>query len=113
MPSPKVRSRWRYRGRPRRTFVPLPMKLPVSITRRQFVRTSALASAAVAGAQLSAAADKAEPWKIIAFSKPFAALSPDDTADLVAEIGWDGIECPVRSKSGQIAPERVEEDLPR
>jgi len=53
------------------------------------------------------------PWKIIAFSKPFADLSPDATADLVAEVGWDGIECPVRTKAGHIAPERVEEDLPK
>ena len=45
------------------------------------------------------------PWKIIAFSKPFAQLSPDDTADLVADVWWDGIECPVRSKAGQITPE--------
>ena len=39
-------------------------------------------------------------------------LSPDETAEFVAEVGWDGIECPVREK-GQIQPERVEEDLPR
>ena len=36
-----------------------------------------------------------------------------NAADLVAEIGWDGIECPVRARSTHIAPERVEEDLPR
>jgi sugar phosphate isomerase/epimerase len=34
------------------------------------------------------------------------------TADLIAEIGYDGIECPVR-KNGQILPDRVEEDLPK
>ena len=36
----------------------------------------------------------------------------DGQAELVAEVGWDGIECPVRSK-GQVEPERVEEDLPK
>lgn len=59
------------------------------------------------------AASAAPRWKIIGFSKPFASYSPDDTADLVADIGWDGIECPVRKRAGQIAPERVEEDLPK
>ena len=39
-------------------------------------------------------------------------LGPEQTADTVAEIGWDGIECPVRAK-GQVLPERVEEDLPK
>lgn len=81
-------------------------------TRREFVRTSALAAAAAAIPRTHAA-PTATPWQIIAFSKPFARLSPDETADFVAEIGWDGIECPVRAKSGQIAPERVEEDLPK
>ncbi|MEO8076264.1 MAG: sugar phosphate isomerase/epimerase family protein, partial [Acidobacteriota bacterium] len=32
---------------------------------------------------------------------------------LVAEVGWDGIECPVRKASTHIAPERVDDDLPR
>lgn len=51
-------------------------------------------------------------FPIITFSKPFQNLNPVETADLVAEIGYDGIECPVR-KNGQILPERVEEDLPK
>lgn len=85
------------------------MNLP---TRRQFVQTTALAAAVAASRPLAFAAPAA-PWKIIAFSKPFAHLSPDDTADLVADVGWDGIECAVRTKAGHIAPERVEEDLPK
>lgn len=80
-------------------------------SRRHFLATTALAAAAAATPRAFAAADPR--FKIIAFSKPFADLSADETADLVAEIGWDGIECPVRSKSGQIAPERVEDDLPK
>jgi len=90
------------------------MNARIAFTRRQFVQTSTLAAAAIAatGARVQAESTAA-PWKIIAFSKPFAQLSPDDTADLVADVGWDGIECPVRSKAGQIAPERVEEDLPK
>ncbi|MEA3209497.1 MAG: hypothetical protein QOE70_2554 [Chthoniobacter sp.] len=83
-----------------------------SLNRRQFLQTTAFALGAVA-------AGHAEPapalprWPIIGFSKPFSDFSPDDTADLVAEIGWAGIECPVRAKATHIAPERVEEDLPK
>jgi len=83
-----------------------------SLTRRHFIQTSTLAAAALAAPRLEAATVESK-WKIIGFSKPFAQLSPDDTADLVADIGWDGIECAVRTKAGQIAPERVEEDLPK
>jgi len=83
------------------------------ISRREFATRSALAVAALAAGTSSASAAPAVPWKIIGFSKPFDKLSPDDTADLVADVGWDGIECAVRAKSGHIAPERVEEDLPK
>jgi sugar phosphate isomerase/epimerase len=84
------------------------------ISRRQFVKESALAAAAVTTAASPAHSAAAKsPWKIIAFSKPFADLSPDGTADLVAEVGWDGIECAVRTKAGHVAPERVEENLPK
>lgn len=89
------------------------MPTPTDSTRRHFLKTAALAAAVSTVTRPVFAATPAAPWKIIAFSKPFAQLSPDDTADLVADIGWDGIECPVRTKSGQIAPERVEEDLPK
>ena len=81
------------------------------LSRREFVT---LLAAAIPGAQPSAAiAGEAARFKIIAFSKPFANLNFEDTADLVADVGWDGIECPVRSKAGHILPERVEDDLPR
>lgn len=50
--------------------------------------------------------------KIIGFTKPFQGLSPEDIADTVVEIGWDGVECPVRPQ-GQIEPERAADELPR
>ena len=83
------------------------------ISRREFATRSALAVAALAAGAPFAVAVPAAPWKIIAFSKPFDKLSPDDTADFIADVGWDGIECGVRSKAGHILPERVEEDLPK
>ncbi|MBI3875946.1 MAG: sugar phosphate isomerase/epimerase [Verrucomicrobia bacterium] len=90
-----------------------PMK-PASFSRRQFLATSA-ASAALAFTETSTAFAQqaaAKRFPLIAFSKPFQQFSADDTADFVAEVGWDGIECPVRAK-GQIEPERVEDELPK
>lgn len=87
-----------------------PMK---SLTRRDFLAATAAAAAlAAAPSRLRAAGPARSRWPVIGFTKPFQNLGFDDTADTVAEIGWDGIECPVRSK-GQIEPERVAEDLPR
>jgi sugar phosphate isomerase/epimerase len=90
------------------------MKTNPTLSRRQFVEKSAMAAAAVAAVNpLSAFAQASAKFKIIVFSKAFAQLNFEDTADLVADVGWDGIECPVRSKAGQISPERIEEDLPK
>jgi sugar phosphate isomerase/epimerase len=84
-------------------------------SRRQFLRNSALAtaSAALAAGRTAHAQSPVERFKIIGFTKPFANLRADETAELVTEVGWDGIDCPVRSRAGQIAPERVEEELPK
>lgn len=83
-------------------------------SRRRFL-ASVTAAGAVAGAPAAGAA--AEPPgrnKIIGFTKPFAKRSFAETADLVAEVGWDGVEVAVRpGTSTQIAPERVADDLPR
>lgn len=91
------------------------MNTASQISRRDFVTKATLATAltAVAPHLSRAETPAANRFKIIAFSKPFAQMNPEETADLVADIGWDGIECPVRAKAGQIAPERVEEDLPK
>jgi sugar phosphate isomerase/epimerase len=80
-------------------------------SRRNFISNLAVAGTALATAP-ALLAQSGAPYKIIAFSKPFQTLSASDTADFVAEVGWDGIECPVRAK-GQILPERVEDELPK
>lgn len=80
------------------------------LSRREFIGCSALAlTAATLGA-----ADKPakQRFKIIGFIKPFQKLPFDEVADVAREVGWDGIECPVR-KGGAIEPERVEEELPK
>lgn len=91
-------------------------------SRRRFLAAGlgATAAAVVAaepapGPAEQPAARPAGPWKppIIGFTKPFRRLSPDATADLVAEVGWDGVELPVRDGNAtHIDPRRVEDDLP-
>jgi sugar phosphate isomerase/epimerase len=84
-----------------------------SLTRRDFVRASLLA---VSGAALGLKA--AQPEKVdsrrpvIGFSKPFQSMGSDEMAAFVEEVGWSGIECPVRPE-GQIEPERARDELPR
>lgn len=90
---------------------PIFMHDPDPVTRRQFLRTSGLALGAMASMQ--AAPTTSMPWPVIGFTKPFVDLSPEATAALVAEVGWDGIDCPVRKRDTHVAIERVADDLPR
>ncbi len=85
-----------------------------ALPRRQFLTQTALAGAALAfsprvGADETPAVGR---FPLIVFNKPFQKLNFDDTADVIAEVGWSGLECPVRA-GGQILPENVEEELPR
>ncbi|MDF1851715.1 MAG: sugar phosphate isomerase/epimerase [Verrucomicrobiales bacterium] len=50
--------------------------------------------------------------EICTFTKPLQHLSYAEMAKVIAEIGFDGIEAPVRPR-GHVLPEKVEEDLPR
>jgi sugar phosphate isomerase/epimerase len=81
------------------------------ISRREFVAAGAVA---IAGAALPLAAADAprEANKLIAFTKPFRNLNAARTAELVAEVGWAGVELPVRNKDGQILPAKVDDELP-
>jgi sugar phosphate isomerase/epimerase len=88
--------------------------LQQDFSRRGFVASAALVSGAALLSPTALALDlkRAGSSKVIAFSKPFQKLDARETSELVAEVGWDGIEMPVR-KGGQVVPERVDEDLPR
>ena len=69
-----------------------------SISRRDFVRTLAAGSAVIASQSRAADAattPKADRYKLITFTKPFQNIGYERTADVVAEAGWNGIECPV------------------
>jgi sugar phosphate isomerase/epimerase len=86
------------------------------LPRREFLAKTTLTAAALAFSAKNAGAAPETPssdrFQLIAFDKPFQNAGFEQTADIIAEVGWHGIECPVRAK-GQILPERVEEDLPK
>ena len=79
--------------------------------RRQFLTTSA---AAVASAPLLQAETLGKKRRnpFCVFTKPFQSLSYDDLADLIAELGFDGIEGTIRP-GGHITPEQVPDELPK
>jgi sugar phosphate isomerase/epimerase len=84
------------------------------LTRREFVRVAVLAaSGAALGLEAASQSVPPAPRPIIGFSKPFRSMGAEDSAALVEEVGWSGIECPVRSQEGQIQPEQVDDVLPR
>ncbi|HVZ34867.1 MAG TPA: sugar phosphate isomerase/epimerase family protein [Polyangiaceae bacterium] len=97
----------------------------MNTSRREFLSTLA-----VAGAVLPVAARAAEKTEkkakgapvytttvpagtIHVFSKPMHMFSFADTARMIAEAGYGGIEYTVRVPQGHVLPERVEEDLPK
>lgn len=84
-------------------------------TRRQFLATSLAAAAGGATSSLLAQGDsspKGHDWHFCTFTKPFQHLSYEETAKVIADLGFQGIEAPVRP-GGHVEPERVEEDLPK
>ncbi|MDB4614437.1 sugar phosphate isomerase/epimerase [bacterium] len=78
--------------------------------RRQFLSASA-AGVVLAQASTVRAFDKRINHKLCAFTKPFNSLSFDELAKQMAELGFDGIEAPIR-KGGHVEPDQVEDRLP-
>lgn len=83
--------------------------------RRQFLAaaSASLAAATIVAPSVSRGADKpgSTSQKLCVFTKPFNSLSFDELADRVAELGFDGIEAPIRS-GGHVEPDQVEDRLP-
>ena len=79
----------------------------ISINRRKFITATATA---IAITPATAKASARNP--VCIFSKPFQSLSYDDLADLIAELGFDGIEGTIRP-GGHITPEQVPDELPK
>src|SRR5436190_6911561 len=101
--------------------IPLPTMLYIAPTPRQqsqFSRRDFLASSLITGAALalsgvtSSATPIASP--IAVFSKIYQELKLDfdAAAEVTAQAGLDGIDCPVRD-GGEILPEHAAEQLPR
>lgn len=107
----------------------LPSSGPDS-SRRHFLSQLALAGAALPLTQLAAPA--AEPKKkeskssaaptytttvpagtMHVFSKPLHMFSHADTAKIIAEAGYGGIDYTVRVAQGHVLPDRVQDDLPK
>jgi sugar phosphate isomerase/epimerase len=81
-----------------------------SMRRRQFLfaAASSLAAAQVASGAPQARTDRS----ICVFTKPFQSLTYDELARHIAELGFDGIEAPIRV-GGHIEPARVPDELPK
>ncbi len=57
-------------------------------------------------------AQEKKRFQFCTFTKPLQHLSYEEMAKVIAAMGFDGIEGPVRP-GGHVLPERVEEDLPK
>ena len=84
------------------------------LSRRGFLQSAAIGGAALAlaGSQSAAAEPAQGKPTYCAFTKPLQKLSFDELAERIAELGFDGIEAPVRP-GGHIEPEHVEDELPK
>jgi len=89
---------------------------PVLPSRRRFLGSAAGLTACVTAAGIASARATPGPgrFRLVGFTKPFTSLAFDATADLVAEVGWDGVEIAVRlGASTHITPDRVDDELPK
>lgn len=85
--------------------------MPPIMNRRQAIAFGC--SSIAAGTILNAVEKKAVlEHPVCVFTKPFNSLSFDQLADRIAELGFDGIEAPIRP-GGHIEPEQVADELPR
>lgn len=85
------------------------------ISRRGFLwRAGSGLAVSLLGVPPPACADATDAAEVVVFSKILQELnaSLETTAEITAEAGLDGVDCPVRP-GGQILPERAAEELPR
>ncbi|MCA9140207.1 MAG: sugar phosphate isomerase/epimerase [Planctomycetales bacterium] len=81
--------------------------------RRRFLAASAAAIAASSVPCLSGQEiDSDTQNTICVFTKPFNSLSFDELAEKISQIGYDGIEAPIR-RGGHIEPDKVADELPK
>ena len=82
--------------------------------RRTFLAAAASFAAGVATSPgfLNAESDTGSTRKFLTFTKPFQHLGFAEMADVIADLGFTGIEAPIRP-GGHVEPKRIEEDLPK
>jgi sugar phosphate isomerase/epimerase len=84
-------------------------KIRLMNNRREFLIA---ASSLVAAPVLAETESKTKPKQTFCvFTKPFNSLSYDELADRIAELGFDGLEAPIRA-GGHVEPVNVEVELP-
>jgi sugar phosphate isomerase/epimerase len=85
-------------------------------SRRDFLATTGLAAAStlLSNTAVAALPPPSRPVRVVIFSKIYQSLKLTFTqaAELTAEAGLDGVDCPVRP-GGEVLPERVADDLPK
>ena len=93
-----------------------PARMPPSFDRRRFLHkvpaACAMGAALLRSKPVLANQEAAKNRRFIAYGEPLERLDYRETADLVAELGFDGLEATVRP-GGHVEPERVQDDLPR
>lgn len=80
--------------------------------RRRFIATTAAALGGLASSRAAEATKTASTRPILGFTKSFADVSLAESAALVEEVGWDGVDVPIRKGSTHIPFERAAEDFP-
>ena len=89
-----------------------------SFNRRRFLAAAAATSVAApllnssAGAQDDAQDDATPLHELCVFTKPFNSLTFDELADRIAELGFNGIEAPIRP-GGHIETAAIADELPK
>ena len=81
-------------------------------SRRRFLAASAATALSSLTAQAATTAGSLNDHEICVFTKPFNSLTFRQLAKKTADIGFDGIEAPVRPH-GNIEPKNVQEQLPK
>ncbi|MDG1893294.1 MAG: sugar phosphate isomerase/epimerase [Fuerstiella sp.] len=83
------------------------------VNRRTFVASGAAGALAALTSPAWGRANKSQnKYEICVFTKPFQTLSYDELAEQTAELGFDGIEAPIRD-GGHIEPAAVPAELPK
>ena len=97
------------------------MKNADSLSRRHFLRTTGRAATALGVGRLlcggppACLASAASMPPVAVFSKVYLELKLDfqQAAELTAEAGLEGVDCPVRPKEAEITPEQAADRMPQ